>query len=279
MRFRDWFVQLKPEEIKVESGFNVRDYSLPENLEHLQNLTASIKAQGVLQALWVRLDAADNKYYLVDGECRLKATLEANKQGAMIKQVPCKLVEGNNEVERKLQSLTANSGKPLSKWEAGQGYKQLKGWGLTEEDIAVKVAQSPRYVREAIELAGAPQAVKALLSEGKVTPRAALLETREHGTKAGKILAEKVAVAEASGTGVVKAERKTKEEDFIKITRALYNDCQAEYVDNEANFDTEDWYEHVPVRAELLRKLFKLIDIEAARGTRSVRVKEQPAIK
>lgn len=266
-RFRDTFKQLKPSEIKIETGFNVRDYSLAENIEHLNNLTGSIKAQGVLQPLWVRFEAADNSWYLVDGECRLRATLAAIKQGANIVEVPCKVVDGLNEIDRKIQSLTANSGKPLSKWEAGQGFKQLRGWGLTDEQIAVKVAATERFVREAIELASAPQAVKQMLSEGTVTPRLALKEVREHGTKAVAILADKVATAQANGQTVAKAERKTKEEDFIKITRALYNDCEKDFNNNEANFDTEDHYNYVAVNAELLRRLFKLIDIEVPRGT------------
>src|SRR6185437_15167481 len=131
MRFRDSFKQMKPQEIRIENGFNVRDYSLEENRLHLNNLKASIKTSGVLQAVWVRHEAADDSFYLVDGECRLRATLELVAEGVPIFEIPCKIVDAGNEIDRKILSLTANSGKPLSKWEAGNGYKQLVAWGWT----------------------------------------------------------------------------------------------------------------------------------------------------
>jgi ParB-like chromosome segregation protein Spo0J len=265
MRFRDMFKQLDPKLIKIEAGFNVRDYSLEENKQHLQNLKASIKDCGVQQNLWVRLDAADNSYYLIDGECRLRAVLELIAEGFPIVEVPTKIVEAGNEIERKLLSLTANSGKPLNKWEAGNGYKQLKGWGWTDATISARVGVTERYVREAIELSSAPQQVKELLSTGQVTPRLALNTTRQHGSNAGTILLEKVADAQSQGQTTAKAERKTTEQDFEKITRAIYNDCSGEYEENEMNYDTEAYYMNVAVNAELLRRLFKLVEIEAPR--------------
>ena len=262
MRFRDMFKQLKPSEIKVEAGFNVRDYALEENRLHLNNLKASIKASGVQQPLWVRFEAADNSFYLVDGECRLRAVLELIAEGVPIVEVSAKIVEAGNEVERKLLSLTANSGKPLTKWEAGNGYKQLVGWGWTHPAIAERVGVTERYVREAMELSNAPQQVKEMLSSGAVTPRLALKTVRQSGSKAAEILTEKIEIAHAEGRTQAKAERTTAEQEYAKLTRAIYNNCSVDYEDNEKRRNSGDFYQHVPVDVDLLKRLFRLIGIE-----------------
>jgi ParB-like chromosome segregation protein Spo0J len=262
MRFRDSFKQMDPRKIKIETGFNVRDYSLDENKAYLATLKASIKISGVLKEIWVRYEAADESYYLVDGECRLRSTMELIAEGIPIEEVPVKILDAGNEIERKLLSLTANSGKPLTKWEAGQGYKQLIGWGWQVETIAARVCATERYVREAVELANAPQQVKEMLSTGAVTPRLALKAVRQSGSKAVEVLAEKIEIAHAEGKTTAKAERTTAEAEFAKITRAIYNNCSVDYEDNEKRRNTDDFYQHVPVDVDLLKRLFRLVGIE-----------------
>jgi len=252
-RFKDQFTQISPNDVHVEKGFNSRDYSLAENKNHLESLKASIRAVGVLQPVWVREDK--DKFYLVDGETRLRAVLELIAEGLPILKIPAKIVDAGNEIERKLLSLTANQGKPLGKWEVGTAYKQLEGWGWTLEQIAERVGQTERYVREAIELSNVPQEVKVLLSSGKITPRLALKTVREEGEEAGKTLIDAVDSAEAEGKTQAKAARKTKEGDIKKIIAQIANDCADEFEESQK----EEEYSHVPVRVELLKKLFQFI--------------------
>lgn len=261
MKFRDIgtrtdLVMVDPAVITVETNHNPRDFKLPENREHLDNLKASIKAQGVIQPLWVRWEA--DKVILVDGESRLRACQELIKEGVEIKAVPCKLVKAADAVERKLLALTANSGKPLSKWEAGAAYRQLEGWGWSHSAIAQRVAVTERYVREAIELSAAPQEVKTLMSTGQVTERLALKTVRAVGAEAGPILQEKLQAAQAEGKTVVKAERVTRDAEVTKIITAIYNDCKAEYEEIQKQpLDERETF--AAVRVTLLDKLFALI--------------------
>lgn len=255
MRFREQFLQIDPQTVKVERGFNARDFTLAENQAHLETLKTSIRTCGVQQPVWVRQDGADGSYFLVDGETRLRAVKDLIKEGVEIKLIPAKIVEGGNEIERKLLSLTANTGKPLSKWEAGTAYRQLEGWGHSHAQIGERVGQTERYVREAIELSNVPQDVKALLSSGKITTRLALKTTREHGSKSAEKLEKAVKQAEAEGKVTAKAPRQTKESDLLKVIHAIYEDCGVEF--EEAVKSGE--FEHVPVRVALLKKLFKFI--------------------
>lgn len=252
-RFRDQFTQIAPNEVHVEKGFNARDYSLEENKNHLESLKASIRAVGVLQPVWIREDK--DKFYLVDGETRLRAVLELIDEGLPILKIPAKIVDAGNEIERKLLSLTANQGKPLGKWEAGTAYKQLEGWGWTLEQIAERVGQSERYIREAIELSNVPQEVKVLLSSGQITTRLALKAVREDSDTAAETLTQAADEAKASGKTQAKASRKTKEGDIKKIIALIYDDCSQEFEESQKSEE----FTHVAVRADLLKKLFKFI--------------------
>jgi hypothetical protein len=65
-----------PRIIVVEDGHNPRDYTIPENRAHLDDLKASIRENGTISPLWIRWDAENRAAVLVDGECRLRANLD-----------------------------------------------------------------------------------------------------------------------------------------------------------------------------------------------------------
>lgn len=192
-------IMIDPRIIEVESGHNPRNYNLPENRAHLDELKASIKANGTLSPLWVRYDNGSKKAILVDGECRLRANLELIAEGVEIQTVPCLQVQGGNEAERLVLALTANTGKPLSKWESGTAFMRLMRFGWTEEQISARMGQSVRFIKEAVELADAPEDVKKMLSEQAITPSLAISELRKLGEKATETLRVKAAEAKATG--------------------------------------------------------------------------------
>ena len=214
MRMRDAeFIQgrsdlhkIDPRFIKIESGHNPRDYSLAENRQHLDNLKDSISAIGLQFPLVVRWEASTESVYLVDGECRLRAVLELLDEGVEILTVPAIQVPGNNEADRLMLALTANTGKPLTQWEAGSGYKRLAAFGWDARTIATKCNVSVTYVQTALELADAPQAVKQQLSEHKVTPAAARAIVQKHGAEAAEVIEAEV---EKAGGKPVKREKAT----------------------------------------------------------------------
>ncbi len=208
-------LMIDPRNIAIEKGHNPRNYYLPENRAHLDELKASIKASGTLVPLLVRWDVEAKQAVLVDGECRLRANLELIEEGVEILAVPTSQVQGGNEADRLITSLTANTGKPLSKWEIGTAFQRLIGFGWDAEKIAEKMGYSSRYVNESLELSDAPEDVKKLLSEQAVTPSLALQHIRSDGAGAGEKLKEKVAKARAkspkkAGKVTAKRERKAK---------------------------------------------------------------------
>lgn len=171
-------IMLDPRIIEIDPGHNPRDYTLPENAEHISNLKDSIREHGVRQPLWVRWEPQTKKAILVDGECRHRAVLELIAEGVEIESVPTFQVSGADAGDRLVLALTANTGKPLSKLEDGGAFLKLRNYGWSDEKIAQKVTRKERYIREAIELAEAPVEVKEALKSGVVSDAAALSATR-----------------------------------------------------------------------------------------------------
>lgn len=212
-------IMISPKDIAIEKGHNPRNYHLPENKAHLAELKASIKAIGVQVPLLVRWDAAVKQAVLVDGECRLQACLELVDEGVEIIGVPTVQVNGGNEADRLITALTANTGKPLSKWEIGGSFQKLFAFGWDAEKIASKTGYTTRYITECMELSDAPDDVKQLLSLEAVTPSLALQHIRTNGSAAGATLTEKVTKARAKNPNAKKVTAKReRKQTGIRLT-------------------------------------------------------------
>ena len=192
-------LMIDPRIILVDDGHNPRRYDLPENHAHLDELKKSIRENGTLVPLLVRYDAERKAAVLVDGECRLRANLELIAEGVEIDTVPTIQVPGGNESDRLLTAISANTGKPLSKWELGGAFRRLYNFGWSEEKIAKKTGYTENFVNEAMELADAPDEVKRLLSAQAVTPSLALSALRTNGAAAVASLQTIASEHKASG--------------------------------------------------------------------------------
>lgn len=209
------YQMINPRLIDIEPGFNPRDYSLPENQEHVTKLAQSIGAEGLIQPLTVRLKRETGRATLVDGECRYRAILKLIDEGHPVfsetdSLIPCfPAPEGsNNDGNRLLTAITANTGKPLSKWELGTAFQRLFNFGLSAERIASRTGFNERFINEAIELADAPQEVKELLSTQAITTGNALSVLRADPVNAVQTLQTKVAEHKAAGKqGPVKRDK------------------------------------------------------------------------
>ena len=252
-------VSIDPRIIDIEAGHNPRDYALKENHDHLEELKASIKKQGVRVPLLVRFDKHGGKAIVVDGECRLRACLELIDEGVPIESVPTIQVKGGNEADRLVTALTANTGKPLSKWESGNAFKRLEHFGWTPEKIAEELGFSLRFVNEALELADAPEEVKHMLSEQAVTPSLALSELRKQGTpQAIETLRQKVIEAHQKGQKTARKEQENRvpsSAQLLKLISTLIESVQDELFDG----GTE---RYVEVDKATMRKLAKAVGIE-----------------
>jgi ParB/RepB/Spo0J family partition protein len=248
-------LMIDPRIIVIEKGHNPRDYRLPENRAHLNALKASIKENGTISPLWVRFDPETKSAVLVDGECRLRANLELIQEGEDIAAVPTIQVPGKSESDRLFDALTANTGKPLSKWEAGNAFRRLHKFGHEPEAIAKKLGYPVRYVNEAMELNDAPDEVKYLLSEQAVSPAFALSAIRKSGSGATLVLRQAVEEQKAKGKKTATKTIQTKTITVQTLVRAMLADLEEGDLDNVDN-------EYISVDRKKLRKVVLAVGID-----------------
>ena len=255
---RDQFM-IDPRIIKIEDGHNPRNYELPENRAHLDDLKASIRENGTLTPLQVRYDAHLHAAILVDGECRLRANLELITEGVEIEAVPVIQVGGHDPAHRLLMAIVANQSKPLSELELGEAFRKLYRYGWSEDKIATKSGKSVSFVKKAMELSDAPDEVKAMVVNREVTPALAVSELRRNGSEAVESLKELADAARADGKQIATRQRGAGPSTLsvFPAARAIFKEVTGADLENEYN-------DYISVCRLPLLELYKLIMKKAA---------------
>ncbi len=132
--------------------------------ERLEELAASIRANGVLQPILVR--PFENGYQLVAGERRLSAAQRAGllKIPAVVRDVPDELLLEFALVENIQRE-------PLNPIEEAQAYQKLmETTSATQEYIAERLGKDRSTVANSIRLLKLPPTVKSFVADGKISP-------------------------------------------------------------------------------------------------------------
>ncbi len=132
--------------------------------EALEDLCASIKAQGVLQPILVRpLDAG--KFELVAGERRLRASKMAG-----LAEIPGLIREMSDEQSLAIALIENLQREDLNAIEEARGYSQLMDqFGLSQEALAAQVGKSRSSVANALRLLKLPNKVQQAISQARIS--------------------------------------------------------------------------------------------------------------
>ena len=128
--------------------------NLRKDLGNLEELTASIKENGIYQNLTVipvneAVPGEEPKYMVVIGHRRLEAAKRAGLQ-----EVPCAIVRGLTETQQLQIMLLENMQRSdLTIYEQAQGFQQLLDFGMDIEDISQQSGFSKRTIRRRLEIA------------------------------------------------------------------------------------------------------------------------------
>ena len=187
--------RVAPHVLVEESGFNLRDYTDPDVIAHIEAFAHSYANGAYVPPLVVRTDD-DGNVLVVEGHCRRRGALLAVERGAELAFLDCISFRGNDaaRVEVMLRSAEGLKLKPLA---VAMGYQRLVNWGHSKSDIADRVNKTTSHVEQMLVLANANSDVHALVREGKVSAYAAIDAVREHGESAGTFLASKTTKAGA----------------------------------------------------------------------------------
>ena len=197
---------IDPRNIVVMDSFNVRrDFDLDE-------LKEQIIAKGVLNPLTVIPFKEDGveKYKLIDGERRYRATMLALKEGADIPWVKAlKAPKDASYEDLCIEQMMRNEGKRFSEYESGLMFKRFKEeFGYTQVQIAEKFKKSPAFVSKCLSLMGLPPEILDRIERNLISSKAARDLAASYEDEKEQVKAVNRAVKEAQDNGKTTATNK-----------------------------------------------------------------------
>lgn len=131
--------------------------------ENLEELTQSIRANGVVQPIVVR--KKDNKYQIIAGERRWRAS-----QRAGLQKIPAVVKEVSDDKLLELALIENIQRHDLNPIEEAKAYKNLvESIGLTQETIAERVGKNRTVITTALRLLKLPEDIQKLIEEQKIS--------------------------------------------------------------------------------------------------------------
>ena len=146
--------KIKPGRFQPRSNFDNKK---------LEELTASIKNQGVLSPILVR-ELGLNEYEVIAGERRLRASKTAG-----LNTIPC-LVDQKQDQDALVSALIENlQREDLNPVEEARGLDRLKReFGLTQEEVAASTGKARSTIANSLRLLSLPPRVLDMLSAGQI---------------------------------------------------------------------------------------------------------------
>lgn len=190
-------------------GFNVRVDS-EDYIAHRDTLARSIAANGFDETKpltgYVGKDGDTNVIFITDGHTRLDAVKTFNADpdtaaDAEIKDLPVVVRRDAPSMTDLTVALhTSNSGRPLTPFELGVVVKRLLAEdGADKDNIAKRLAVTPRYLDDVILLAEAPAKVRNHVLAGEVSSTMAIQELRRDPKAAAERITAAVSKAASKG--------------------------------------------------------------------------------
>ena len=189
--------------------------------EKLEELTESIKNQGVLSPILVR-ELGLNEYEVIAGERRLRATKMAG-----LETIPC-LVDQKQDQDALVSALIENlQREDLNPVEEARGLDRLKReFGLTQEEVASSTGKARSTIANSLRLLSLPSKILDMLSAGQIekghAKLLASLDTQEALKAAENIIKNKLTVKDLGRLSKPQNNRKntnnkTKDSDILNI--------------------------------------------------------------
>jgi ParB family transcriptional regulator, chromosome partitioning protein len=161
-------IQTKSSSEKIPIHFVYANPSQPRknfNQQLLNELSESIKEQGIIQPILVRKKSED-KYEIVAGERRWRAA-----QLAKIHEVPVIILNIDDKKSLEFAILENIQRSDLNGIEEALGYDNLaKKFGYSQETLSKILGKSRSHIANTLRLAGLPEEIKKMISDGLLTP-------------------------------------------------------------------------------------------------------------
>jgi ParB family chromosome partitioning protein len=160
--------QIDPRNIVVQEGFNSR-----VDFGDIDELASQIREQGVLNPITVipfTTEDGAEKYRLVDGERRYRATMKLIESGFEIPRIPALFQpKSTSKEDMFIQQLMRNEGKPFSEYEYGIAFQKFQKFGYSNADIAKKLGVKQWKVDCFLAHLNRDEKVQELMKDGRIT--------------------------------------------------------------------------------------------------------------
>lgn len=197
---RSDILHIDPRNIVVVEGFNVRrDFDLDE-------LKEQIKAKGVLNAITVipfKDEQGIERYKLVDGERRYRATMLAIEEGADIGYIKALRADRNATTEDLyIEQMMRNEGKKFTELECAIMFRRFKEeFGYSQVEIAEKFKKSPAFISKCLSLLDLPKYIQDKIASGELSAKAARELAGVYTDANEQVRAAKTAIKTAKANG------------------------------------------------------------------------------
>lgn len=171
-----------PRLVEVEPDFN-----RPIKREVVDGFKVTMRQGKKVPALLVRVE--DSRIILVDGEHRVIAANELIAEGVQIVSMIAEQFRGN-DVDRILYKLASANENGVSPLNQGLDYIKLRNMGLTNKMIHEGVGKTVAHIAACIELAESNHDVHNAINNGDISSTEARKVVKEHGSKAGEVIAK-----------------------------------------------------------------------------------------
>lgn len=132
----------------------------------LASLAASIAEHGLLQPIVVAESSVlSGTYRIIAGERRWRASRMAG-----LDEIPCVIFDGDELAEAQVALVENIQRSNLNPIEEAMGYKALiERFGMTQENLSVKMGKSRSAIANSMRLLDLPEEVLPLVAEGRLT--------------------------------------------------------------------------------------------------------------
>jgi len=184
--------------------------------DKIEELSASIREHGILSPLMVR-NMGDGSYQIIAGERRWRAA-----RAAGLSELPARIVIADDKRALELAMVENLQREDLSPIEEARGYKALmEEFGMTQEEVSLRVSKSRPSVANALRLLQLPGEIKELVlrSELSAGSARALL-----ALKSGEAMCNAARIVVANGLNVRDVEALVKKLNRDKTKRTKQRD-------------------------------------------------------
>ena len=250
---------LKPNRLQPRSHFDDAE---------LESLAASIRAQGLVQPLVVTRDA-DGGYSIVAGERRWRAARRAG-----IEEVPV-IVRGQLDDRARLElALVENLQRTdLNPIEEAEAYLALQErFGLSQEEIAVRVGKSRTAVTNALRLLKLAPEICDMLRDGRLTagqarPLLALPTRDAQLALAERAVSESLSARQLEDLAGPPRERRKRPAREVEVNTAAAEERLTRRLQTRVEIRRRGKGGHLQIHFHSEEELMRLYDLIMERGT------------